>query len=659
MPSAPRPSSRPSARRTARVAVLALMGAVGLSALPVTGTAAPAPRLVAPTITKHPVSALRSVAADTVELPTSAPVVGVTWPADVAPPAESSVFVRVRSAKGPWGPWLETAVSSTKDPSSTAAPRVGTDPVWVGGNPTATQVRLPRTTSPRTAKARGAVAHGQVELVQPGTSAADALGARALTGARAVPARPSIVSRRDWGADESLRTCGPSYGETLRGVFVHHTAGSNSYSSAESASIVRGIYAYHTKSLGWCDVGYNVLVDKYGQVFEGRAGGLDRAVTGAHALGFNTDTWGVSVLGNYETAVPTAATMSALAQVIAWRASGFYRSPATTTTLTSGDSGSRYPKGTKVTLPFISGHRDTNTTACPGANLYSQLPALRTSVAQLADHGDSPVYRAWVDKGGAQALGWVRTAERPTPFGVRTHFQGGQSLWSTTNGVFRLGPVTTAAYEAEEGERVYGAPVADERVIAGGTRTDFARSVSVIGVDALGRAHSVHGAIRTYWDARGGPASPRGMPTGPMSQPTTNGWLQSFTDGQIHYTGKTGGRSVVGGILTGLWQLGGPAGRLGYPTAEQSATNGGTSQRFQGGRLWWHSTTSAHATFGAIDAHYVSRGGPTSSLGFPTSEERTWARGVQQDFQGGTLGWDRSTGQVSLVRRIVVTRTIP
>jgi len=626
---------RPTTRRVARLTVLASLGALLLTALPVSGSAAPSPRPISPSVARVALDGARAVGQDTFEVRRGAPLVAVTWSADSAPPAESAVFVRVRSSQGGWGSWLETSVAAVTDPASAKGQRIGTEPVWVGTDAAAVQVRLPRGHTDR-----GGPARGRVELIDPGSSAADD-PTTSLTGARAVASRPDIVSRRGWGADESLRTCGPSYGSTLRAVFVHHTAGSNSYSASESASIVRGIYAYHTKSLGWCDIGYNVLVDKYGQAFEGRSGGLDRPVTGAHALGFNTDTWGVSVLGNYETATPTSATMSVLAKVIAWRSSTFYTSPAGSTTLTSGDSGSRYPKGTRVTLPFISGHRDTNKTSCPGANLYSRLPALRTSVAQLAGYGDSPVYRSWVGRGGAQVLGSVTAGERPTPFGVRTRFTGGQSLWSTSSGVFALSSAVTTLYEASGGETSWGAPLRDERSISGGRRADYAGGVSAIWSDQLGRAHSVHGAIRTYWDAAGGPASTLGMPIAQMFQPTSGAWVQRFQKGEVHYSPQTGARSVRGTFATKLWQVGGPA-KVGYPTAEQAAVGVGQWQPLQAGGLWSHPQYGTRATVGAIHTQYMRLGGARSSLGFPINDEHVGRAGIEQDFERGTLRRDRT-----------------
>ncbi|MFW5474970.1 N-acetylmuramoyl-L-alanine amidase [Knoellia sp. CPCC 206450] len=643
MPTSVSVHRRRALRRVARLTVLASLGALGLTALPVTGSAAPAPRPVSPSVARVALDDARTVAPDTLEVDRGAPLVAVTWGADSAPPAESTVLVRARAAKGGWGAWLETTVEATKDPTTSRTQRVGTEPVWLGMEPKAVQVRLPKGVA-----AQDGAEKGRVELIDPGTSPADDQGS-SLTGARAVASRPSIVSRQGWGADESLRTCGPNYGDTLRGVFVHHTAGSNSYTAAQSASIIRGIYAYHTKSLGWCDIGYNVLVDKYGQAFEGRAGGLDRPVTGAHALGFNTDTWGVSVLGNYETATPTSATMSTLAKVIAWRTSSFYKWPATTTTLTSADSGSKFPKGTKVTLQFISGHRDTNKTSCPGANLYSRLPALRTAVAQIAGYGDSPVYQSWMAKGGAQELGWVSVGERPTPFGVRTIFTSDVSLWSTPGGVFEIGPETTSFYEAQDGEDGWGAPTADERTIIGGSRTDFSKGVSAVRSDELERVHSVHGGIRTYWDAKGGPTSERGMPAAEMWKPTTLGWIQTFENGQVHYTGQTGAFSVQGTFYARLWQLGGPAGRLGYPKAEQEQVGGGITQAFQGGALWSQPGTGAWSTVGGIHGRYVGVGGASSSLGFPLNEEHAWSGGMEQDFEGGTIRWERATGQITVI----------
>src|SRR5699024_5630123 len=126
--------------------------------------------------------------------------------------------------------------------------------------------------------------------------------ATATATATASAAAPRVISRSGWGADESLMTWQPAH-DNLSAAVVHHTAGTNSYTAAQSAGIVRGIYRYHAVTRDWGDIGYNFLVDKYGQVFEGRAGSVaapDGLIPeGAHARGFNRGTLGISVLGDY------------------------------------------------------------------------------------------------------------------------------------------------------------------------------------------------------------------------------------------------------------------------------------------------------------------------------------------------------------------------
>ena len=192
--------------------------------------------------------------------------------------------------------------------------------------------------------------------------------------------RPTILSRAQWGADESIVRAPPFYAERVRFAVVHHTAGTNSYSSAQSTAIVRGIQRYHVLANGWNDIGYNFLVDKYGQVFEGRGGGIDQNVIGAHAQGFNTGSTGVAMLGTYSSARISKAGRSALVRLLAWRLDVAHVHPRGHLTWISGGN-PEYPVGTPVSLRTISGHRDTGPTTCPGGALYSQLPRVADAVA--------------------------------------------------------------------------------------------------------------------------------------------------------------------------------------------------------------------------------------------------------------------------------------
>ncbi|MEV1051721.1 N-acetylmuramoyl-L-alanine amidase [Streptomyces sp. NPDC049887] len=197
--------------------------------------------------------------------------------------------------------------------------------------------------------------------------------------------QPPITSRAGWGADESISPEEPGYlpGEKIKAVVVHHTAESNSYTCDQAPAVVRGIYAYHVKQLGWKDLGYNFLVDKCGTVYEGRKGGVDRPVMGAHAYGFNSETTGISVLGTYTDTAPSQAAMASVARIAAWKLGQYGVDPTGTTTLTAGADGRSYTgktwaSGAKLSFPVIHGHRDGYNTQCPGDALYTQLGTLRS-----------------------------------------------------------------------------------------------------------------------------------------------------------------------------------------------------------------------------------------------------------------------------------------
>ncbi|RPF43948.1 N-acetylmuramoyl-L-alanine amidase [Streptomyces sp. Ag109_G2-6] len=293
-------------------------------------------------------------------------MLAVTEPAG-RPPAPGGYRVRTRSrASGSWSGW------TVLEPG---------EPWWAGPS-TGVEVRA--------ADADAALAPGlRLDLADPGPgpsarprSAAPAFGPvrAAYEGAGALPRRPRVVPRADWGAarDDGSPVV---YGREVKAVFVHHTAQTNAYDCADSPAIVRGLQTLHERVNGWKDLGYNYVVDKCGTVFEGRAGGSDRPVTGAHTLGFNTDTLGVAVIGLYtdEEAPPAAA--EAVARLAGWALRRYGHDPSGTVTLTSSVDNGRLRRGERVTVERVSGHRDVFATECPGTALYRQLPALRRLAA--------------------------------------------------------------------------------------------------------------------------------------------------------------------------------------------------------------------------------------------------------------------------------------
>ena len=131
--------------------------------------------------------------------------------------------------------------------------------------------------------------------------------------------RPRIVTRKGWGADEKLRDKRFGYTKTVKAAFVHHSGTGNNYSCWQAPSVMRGIYRYHVKSIGWRDIGYNFAVDKCGTIYEGRAGGVARPVQGAHTLGFNANSMGIAVLGTYSAHEPAGGPTTAIAKLTAWK----------------------------------------------------------------------------------------------------------------------------------------------------------------------------------------------------------------------------------------------------------------------------------------------------------------------------------------------------
>jgi hypothetical protein len=306
------------------------------------------------------------------------------------------VEVRVRSRGGAWSGWIPLAAHGDHAPDTGSGERAS-DPVWTGGSDEL-QLRLAR--APRTAlrvhfvavpaalrRAAAAGARAHARAAARAASAAGGSGPRgraAQAGGVQPGSPPPIVPRAAWGAAAVPPRSAPGYG-TVQAAFVHHTVTVNEYAPQDSPAIVLGIAKYHRDTNGWNDIGYNFLVDKYGQVFEGRAGGVDQPVVGAHAQGYNAQSTSVAQLGTFTAAGITPEALGATAQLLGWKLS-LHGVPVQGTVVLSSTGGSlnRFPSGTPVTVSRICGHRDGDATSCPGDALYAQLPALRDRAAALA-----------------------------------------------------------------------------------------------------------------------------------------------------------------------------------------------------------------------------------------------------------------------------------
>lgn len=214
--------------------------------------------------------------------------------------------------------------------------------------------------------------------------AAESAGPAARPAAAHQAPRPPVVPRSVWLGDGARDQPPPRYDDAVVAVFVHHTDSPNGYDCADAPGIIRGLYEGQTLGRHWDDLGYNFVVDRCGTVYEGRAGGTDRAVTGAHTQGFNHRTTGIAALGTFTegTEVPEEM-LRAIAAVSAWKLGTSGTDPRADVRLVSSNGGSRYAAGVTATLPALAGHSDGYMTDCPGAALQARLPYLRTLAARL------------------------------------------------------------------------------------------------------------------------------------------------------------------------------------------------------------------------------------------------------------------------------------
>ncbi|MDQ0797267.1 peptidoglycan recognition protein [Streptomyces sp. B1I3] len=358
-------------------------------------------------------------------------MLGVSWP-DADAKIKGTIEARTRSVEtGAWSDWITLEPYLPGLDGERPSERGSTEPVWVGRSDGA-EVRV------SDGAASGTLPAGlRLDMVDPvaGQSAATGGGLNAEPAAYSSSAaaavdpgppstvpQPPVVTRAQWGADESLNNEGPIYleGGVIKAVFVHHTT-DGAYNCADSAAVVRALHVYHVKTNGWRDLGYNFLVDKCGTIFEGRQGGIDQPVMGAHTYGFNSESTSVAIIGNYTNAGASSAALEATARVAAYKLGQYGGDPAGSTTLVAGATqknyaGKEFVAGQSYPFSQISGHRDGFNTECPGMQLYPQLPAIRTLAA-------GPVQGLKVTSVGGGAFAVDSGYETPGPVSVN---------WSTT-----------------------------------------------------------------------------------------------------------------------------------------------------------------------------------------------------------------------------------
>ncbi|MGN6634604.1 MAG: FG-GAP-like repeat-containing protein, partial [Oryzihumus sp.] len=374
---------------------LTSMGLTGRA--PVTRQAASAPKAASAV---DPATTARAAAlAPVQDVNDGVAVVGVSWPRGSDVSATDAFQIRTLTGDT-WSAWqtLDRDESHSADGAEAAAAHPATQPYVVAG---ASSFEVRALAADGTAPTQASV-----EVVDPGTSDADSdVSATPPGSAAAAAGKPTIYTRAQWGADESIRKGSPEYGQVQVG-FVHHTDGTNSYTASQVPSIIRGIYAYHVNGNGWNDIGYNFLVDRFGRIWEGRYGGMDRSVVGAHTIGYNSWSFGASAIGNFQSTTPPSAMVDAYKRLFAWKLS-LSGIPVYGTVSTNGHTFNR-----------VSGHRDeapTFSTSCPGDRLYAQLSSIRAGASSLMGTLTPSAIQRNVDRSGTSDVLSYAGALTPSP----------------------------------------------------------------------------------------------------------------------------------------------------------------------------------------------------------------------------------------------------
>ena len=410
-----------------------------------------------------------------VRAPRAFVLAGVQWDG----PPGARIQLRARSARGVWSRWADASAIGHDSEGETSRRSLFGEPLWTGAAE-AVQLRT-------SARLHGVRLHFvNVEAPAAGTLAQAAVAAALPLAAPVLdagPGQPPIIARRAW-AGAAGPAVAPTYGSVML-AFVHHTVNPNGYSAAEVSPMLYAIYLFHRYTRGWNDIGYNFLIDAFGRTWEGRAGGVDQAVVGAQAGGYNLESTGVAMLGTFSDALPTPAARAALERLLAWKLSlhGLPTLGRVTVEVNPSDAFyTPFAPGSHVSLPRVAGHRDGCSTGCPGDDLYAHLPAIRPVVGRLAGSaaalsltlsGGRVAPASYLSLAGSQLV-----AGRPLKLSGRLSSLAAGAGGSTTNGSAPGGsapvgstpsgsvPIATAPIQVQKLTTNAGTGAAIEKTIA-------------------------------------------------------------------------------------------------------------------------------------------------------------------------------------------------
>lgn len=424
---------------------------------------------------------------------------------------------------------------------------------------------------------------------------------------------PTLVTRQGWGANESYRgNCGAT-GMDYNALTLHHTAGSNNYDAASAAAQVRGAYQYHTQTLGWCDIGYHALVDKFGTIYEGRRGGLSEGVMGAHAGGYNHGTFGISMVGNYEIAPINEAIIQSVGQIAGWRAAQSGFDPAGTIQMTSGGSSyAKYPAGDTRTFQRFHGHRDVGATTCPGSHAVAR----------------------WSDIRNATNKKYQQVAGLLAGNATSQSQSGNQSGTTNSNGTTNPQAAPQSTPQSNTQGNTQNAPT---NANSQGPLQTAIKAIGIIAPLVMAILQQTSSASEK---------APNESPEATIKRLATSSGIElGDVPAMITQVVKLTGNSDIEQTWARINKLIGPV--LGSPaTGIVRASDDVDFALFDNGVIVDSAATGTQALWGEIARAWANGG--FEKLGLPTSEQYQHGQKIRVNFQGGNITFDPSTGQIEI-----------
>ncbi|MDK4258309.1 N-acetylmuramoyl-L-alanine amidase [Corynebacterium propinquum] len=418
---------------------------------------------------------------------------------------------------------------------------------------------------------------------------------------------PSVVTRQGWGANESYRgNCGAT-GMDYNALTLHHTAGSNNYDAASAAAQVLGAYQYHTQTLGWCDIGYHALVDKFGTIYEGRRGGLNEGVMGAHAGGYNQGTFGISMVGNYEIAPINEAIIQSVGQIAGWRAAQSGFDPSGTIQMTSGGSSyAKYPAGDTRTFQRFHGHRDVGATTCPGQHAVARWSDIRNAT----------------NKKYQQVAGLIAGNATGQSQSGNNHSGNSGNQSGTTN---------QNSTQSTQNTHTNSTPASD------GPLQTAVKAIGIIAPLVMAILQQANGAANK---------APNESTEETLKRLATSSDIHlGDVPALITQVVKLTGNTEIEQTWARINKLIGPV--LGSPaTGIVRASDDVNFALFDNGVIIDSETTGTNALWGEIAKAWANGG--FEKLGLPTSEQYQHGQKIRVNFQGGNITYDPSTGELQI-----------